>query len=175
MDLVICSFMDACEQAAGFDAVISIESPGATALTGRLPRFGARPAPAHEVLCFHDIEDADQATAPQRHHLAAGLAFARRHAEGRLLIHCFAGVSRSTAIAYAILIDRAGAHGDEGAVLEHLLALRPQACPNRLMVRHGDALLGRGGRMIVAVEDHPTIIETRRRNFSPPAHNAEVR
>src|SRR6185295_3953560 len=116
-----------------------------TVLTGRLQRFGAVDEPAHEVLCFHDIEDADQATAPQRHDVAAGLAFARRHAGRRLLIHCFAGVSRSTAIAYAILIDRAGEAADARGVLDQLLAMRPQACPNRLMVRHADALLDRGG------------------------------
>jgi predicted protein tyrosine phosphatase len=171
MDIVICSFADACERAAAFDAVISIESPDATEVTGRLQRFHAVHEPAHEVLCFHDIEDASQPTAPQGRHVAAGLAFARRHVERRLLIHCFAGISRSTALAYAILIDRARAHGDhpdERAVLESLLALRPQACPNRLMVRYADALLDCGGRMIEAVERHPVIIETRRRNFSPP-------
>lgn len=168
MDLVICSFADACESAHGFDAVISIESPGAAVGNGQLQRFRKPGEPAHLVLCFHDIEDAGQATPPQRGHVAEGLAFARAHAERRLLIHCFAGVSRSTALAYAILVDRARARDDERAVLERLLALRPQACPNRLMVRHADELLGRAGRMLAAVEAHPIIMETRRRNFSPP-------
>ena len=169
MDLVICSFADACEQAHTFEAVISIESPDATELTGRLRRFRKIGEPAHKVLRFHDIEDPAQPSPPLRRHVTAGLRFARRHAERRLLIHCFAGVSRSTALAYAILIDRARAVGDERAMLERLLAIRPQACPNRLLVRHADALLGCDGRMIRAVEEHPMIIETRRRNFSPPA------
>ncbi len=168
MDLVICSFADACERARDFDAVISIESPGAAVGNGQLQRFRKPTEPAHLVLCFHDIEDAAQATPPQRQHVADGLAFARTHAGRRLLIHCFAGISRSTALAYAILVDRHRAQADESALLERLLALRPQACPNRLMVRYADALLGRDGRMIAAVEDHPTIIATRRRNFSPP-------
>ncbi len=168
MDLVICSFDDACTRAREFDAVISIESPGATALTGRLDRFREPGEPAHQVLCFYDIEDPAQPSAPERRHVEAGLDFARAHATRRLLIHCFAGVSRSTALAYAILVERHGRAGDERAMLDRLLVLRPQACPNRLMVRYADALLGCEGRMIQAVEDHPVICETRRRNFSPP-------
>jgi predicted protein tyrosine phosphatase len=168
-ELVICGFEEACERAASFDAVISIESPDATPTTGRLRRFRAAAEPAHKVLRFHDVEDVHQARPPTRRHVRAGLEFARRHAGRRLLIHCYAGVSRSTALAYAILVHRHGAVGREYGMLERLLALRPQACPNRLVVRHADALLGCGGRMVQAVEEYPRVVETRRRNFSPPS------
>ncbi len=167
-ELVIGSFDDARAEAAGFDAVISIESPDSTPSTGRLQRFRAPTEPAHKVLRFRDIEDPMLPAAPARHHVRAGLRFARRHRGRRLLIHCHAGVSRSTALAFAILIDRHDAVGDEHRLLERILELRPQACPNRLVVRHADALLGCAGRMIQAVEDHPVIQATRRRNFSPP-------
>lgn len=167
--LVICSFDDACRDAAAYDAVISIESPDATRATGRLERFREAHEPAHKVLRFHDIEDPRAPAPPRRHHVRAGLDFARRQAGRRLLIHCHAGVSRSTALAYAILVHRHGAAGDEPRLLERILEIRPQACPNRLVVRYADALLGCGGRMIAAVEAHPVILETRRRNFSPPA------
>ena len=167
-ELAVCSWLDACEQAAGYDAVISIESPDATDDNGRLRRFGAPGEPAHHVLCFHDIEDPHQPAPPRRRHVRDGLVFARRHAGRRLLIHCHAGVSRSTALAYAVLIDQHGAVGDEARMLERLLALRPQACPNRLVIRYADQLLGCAGRMIRAVDDHPTIQATRRRNFGPP-------
>ena len=168
-DVAVCSWLDACEQAVGYDAVISIESPHATEDNGRLRRFGAPGEPAHHVLCFHDIEDPHQPAPPRRRHVRDGLVFARRHAGRRLLIHCHAGVSRSTALAYAVLIDQHGAVGDEARMLERLLALRPQACPNRLVIRYADQLLGCAGRMIRAVDDHPTIQATRRRNFGPPA------
>ena len=167
-ELLVCSWLDACEHAAGYDAVISIESPTATSDSGRLRRFGAADEPAHQVLCFRDIEDPHQPAPPRRRHVRDGLGFARTHAGRRILIHCYAGVSRSTALAYAILIDQHGAVGDEPAMLERLLALRPQACPNRLVVRYADELLGCGGRMIRAVEDHPIIQATRQRTFSPP-------
>jgi predicted protein tyrosine phosphatase len=167
-DLVVCSWLDACERAAAFDAVISIESPDATPDNGRLRRFIEPDEPAHKVLCFHDIDDPRLPAPPRRRHVREGLLFARQHAGRRLLIHCHAGVSRSTALAYAILIDHHRAIGDERRMLDHLVALRPQACPNRLMVRYADQLLGCRGRMIQAVEEHPVIQETRRRNFSPP-------
>jgi predicted protein tyrosine phosphatase len=167
--LVICNFDDACRDGGGFEAVISIESPDSTPATGRLGRFRAAHEPIHKVLRFHDIESRRDPHPPLRHHVRAGLAFARRHAGRRLLIHCHAGVSRSTALAYAILVHRAGPDCDEARVLERILELRPQACPNRLVVRHADVLLGRGGRMLRAVEAHPVIQETRRRNFSPPS------
>lgn len=167
-DVVVCSWLDACERAAFHDAVISIESPNATPDNGRLRRFGAPGEPAHHVLCFHDVEDPHHPTPPRRRHVRDGLHFARAHAGRLLLIHCYAGVSRSTALAYAILIDQHGAVGAEAAMLDRLLALRPQACPNRLMVRYADQLLGCRGRMIRAVESHPAIQATRQRNFSPP-------
>ncbi|MBI3513971.1 MAG: dual specificity protein phosphatase family protein, partial [Proteobacteria bacterium] len=146
-----------------------IESPDATEQSGRLRRFTQATEPAHQVLCFYDIDDPRQPAPPRRGHVRDGLLFARQHVDRRLLIHCYAGISRSTALAYAILIDRHGGVGDERRLLEHLLEIRPQATPNRLMVRHADALLRRGGRMIAAVDGHPVIQETRRRNFSPPA------
>jgi predicted protein tyrosine phosphatase len=166
-ELVICSFDDACRDAALYQAVISIESPGSTRATGRLARFRATHEPVHKVLRFHDIEDPRAPAPPRGHHVRAGLDFARRQAGRRLLIHCHAGVSRSTALAYAILVHRHAAPGDEARVLERVLEIRPQACPNRLVVRYADTLLGCGGRMIAAVEAHPTIRATRHRNFSP--------
>jgi len=85
---------------------------------GRLARFRAPTEPAHKVLRFYDIDDPRQPAAPARHHVHAGLRFARQHAGRHLLIHCQAGVSRSTALAYAILVDRHDAVGDERAMLE---------------------------------------------------------
>ncbi len=168
-DLVVCGWDDACTRATEFDAVISIESPGSTPSNGQLRRFTKAHEPAHAVLCFHDIDDPYGPTPPRRRHVRDGLVFARRHAGRRLLIHCYAGVSRSTALAYAILIDHHRAVGDEARILDGLLAIRPQANPNRLIVRYADALLGCDGRMIRAVERHPTILETRKRIYAPPA------
>ena len=63
-----------------------------------------------------------------------------------LLIHCYAGVSRSPAAAY-ILACAAGAAGEEAALANFLRAASPRATPNALMVALADELLERGGAM----------------------------
>ena len=67
-----------------------------------------------------------------------------------LLIHCYAGVSRSTAGAFitACALDPTR---DEGAIAADIRARSPTATPNRLMVEIADRLLGRNGRMVSAV------------------------
>ena len=89
--------------------------------------------------------------APQEADVAALIDFAGTWDRARpLLIHCAAGISRSTAAALAALV----LHSDEP---EHALARRlrraaPHARPNRRIVRLADALLGRRGRLVAAVE-----------------------
>lgn len=91
-------------------------------------------------------------THPTEEHISRLLAFSRSW-DGRLpmLLHCYAGVSRSTAAAFAVLCDRLGpGHEDHAARLVRERA--PHADPNRLIVRIADSLLGRDGRMVRAVE-----------------------
>lgn len=67
-----------------------------------------------------------------------------------LLIHCLAGVSRSTAAAYTIICKLLGP-GREEAAFDLLLKIRPCASPNRLIVKYADQLLERKGAMIKSV------------------------
>ena len=68
-----------------------------------------------------------------------------------VLIHCWAGISRSTASAYtALCMLRPKA--DEEELAFELRAASPSATPNRLIISHTDALLGRQGRMSRAIE-----------------------
>lgn len=67
-----------------------------------------------------------------------------------LLIHCHAGVSRSTAAAY-VLACAVRPAGEEAALAQHLRAVCPEATPNALMVALADAALGRGGAMSAAI------------------------
>ncbi|HEX7857737.1 MAG TPA: hypothetical protein VF503_29010 [Sphingobium sp.] len=78
------------------------------------------------------------------------MEFARAHADGALLVHCYHGVGRSAAIALAILADRYGA-GAEPDALEDLLAVRPEVTPNLVVVTLADQILGRSGKLIGAV------------------------
>ena len=69
----------------------------------------------------------------------------------RLYVHCHAGVSRSTATAYLTLACRRGA-GREADAFAELLGLTEKPWPNRSIVAHADALLGRGGRLLAPLD-----------------------
>jgi predicted protein tyrosine phosphatase len=90
--------------------------------------------------------------APDARHVARIIDFAGVWAgQGPMVIHCWAGISRSTAAAF-ITLCVLNPDAPEQLIARHLRAASPTAYPNRLMIRLGDAALGRAGRMIGAVE-----------------------
>jgi predicted protein tyrosine phosphatase len=110
-------------------------------------------ADRHLRLTVHDIDrPTEDMIAPCEDHVAKLLSFADAwDPRDPMLIHCWAGISRSTAAAFIVLCSR----NDAGCEAEIARAMRhraPHAQPNRLLVRHADALLGRKGRMIAAVD-----------------------
>jgi predicted protein tyrosine phosphatase len=92
----------------------------------------------HLRLAFHDIvEPMVGLTAPDRDMMQAVLDFGRSSDDQRaLLIHCWAGISRSSAAAYAVACDRNP--GFERDIAIELRRRSPSATPNRLMVRLAD-------------------------------------
>ncbi|NJM30795.1 MAG: hypothetical protein HC855_12470 [Rhizobiales bacterium] len=68
-----------------------------------------------------------------------------------MVIHCWAGISRSTASAYMAqcLLHP---HADEHALAGELRDASPSATPNALMIAYADQLLGRDGRMVKAIQ-----------------------
>ena len=110
-------------------------------------------ADAHLQLGINDVADANFAESPPaEHHIERLIGFGRGwNAEAPMLVHCWAGVSRSTAAAYILLCDRLGA-GCETDVASALRYRAPHAFPNPLMIRLADRALGREGRMVRAVE-----------------------
>jgi predicted protein tyrosine phosphatase len=110
------------------------------------------PPDRHLRLGVHDIiEPAEGSVAPDSSHIADLLAFAKDWDRTQpLLVHCWAGISRSTAAAYILLCDVHGP-GHEERIAQALRFRAAHAQPNRLMIRHADQILGRGGRMIDAV------------------------
>ena len=117
------------------------------------PAFAAFAPHRRIALRFHDIiEPVPGWLAPSREDVARLLAFGRELGEpaaGHLLVHCHAGVSRSTAAAALIL---AQAHPDRPApeALERVAQIRPHAWPNLRILEFGDALLGRDGALVAA-------------------------
>jgi predicted protein tyrosine phosphatase len=106
----------------------------------------------HVRLAFHDIaEPIAGLTAPDRDIMQAVLDFGRSSEHQRaLLIHCWAGISRSSAAAFVIACDRNS--GFERDIAIELRRRSSSATPNRLMVRLADDLLQRDGRMVEAIE-----------------------
>jgi predicted protein tyrosine phosphatase len=106
------------------------------------------------LLRFNDIvEDRPGLVAPTASTIATILALAETPPrDATLLIHCHAGVSRSTAAAY-ILASATRPAGEEGVLAEFLRAACPEATPNALMVALADDALGRGGAMRRAISD----------------------
>ena len=69
---------------------------------------------------------------------------------GRVLIHCEAGVSRSSAAALIMYACWLGP-GQEREAMTRVLAQRPIAIPNRRMVELADKLLAREGRLVAVL------------------------
>ena len=119
-------------------------------------------ADQHLKLGVNDVADpAAGDSPPARDHVERLLAFSREwDAEKPLLIHCWAGISRSMASAYTVLCDRLG----PGREVEIAMAIRRRAAhanPNLLLVRHADEVLGRNGRMLEALKTMgpPLVVE----------------
>jgi predicted protein tyrosine phosphatase len=104
----------------------------------------------HLELSFHDITETRPGfVAPDKAIMQAILDFARAARGRKLLIHCWAGISRSSASAYAIACDRNP--GFEREIANELRRRAPSVTPNHLMVSLADDLLGRNGRMTEAI------------------------
>jgi predicted protein tyrosine phosphatase len=106
----------------------------------------------HLKLAMDDIVDDGAGSPPNERHVQRFLAFARSwDAKSPMLIHCWAGISRSMAATFTLLCERLGP-GRELEIARTIRARAPHADPNRLFVRHADDAMGRCGRMIAAVD-----------------------
>lgn len=110
-------------------------------------------AERHLVLGMDDIcEPLDGYVCPAEEHVERLLAFARAwDRSAPMVIHCFAGISRSTAGAF-VTACALNPHRDEIAIARAIRRASPTAMPNRRLVALADRLLGRRGRMVAAVE-----------------------
>ena len=106
----------------------------------------------HRRFSFNDItEPRPGLVAPSAEMIGELLDFGRGWDGARpLLVHCWAGISRSCAAAFVLACDRNP--GRERAIAGELRSRAPFATPNRLMVRLADDLLARDGRMVAAID-----------------------
>ena len=108
-------------------------------------------------LRFHDIiEDRPGQLTPQPDHVAAILQFGRdlqaaAPGQARLLVHCHAGISRSTA-SMVLILAQAMPEVAETEIVAMVHGIREKAWPNLRMIEFGDAMLQRSGRLVAAVQ-----------------------
>ncbi|KQT60829.1 protein tyrosine phosphatase [Methylobacterium sp. Leaf456] len=136
--------------ASGASHLVTLATLGSPGLAIERPQ---QIAPEHHLrVGFSDI------VAPMEGHLPPGEAHVRAvldfatawNRERPLLLHCYAGISRSTAAAYAVACALSPER-DEAELARALRRLAPSATPNRLFVAIADDRLGRRGRMSAAI------------------------
>lgn len=139
-------------------AVLSIEHPDVVETNpGYAPRLSDV---TQKILCFWDSEQAVH-RGPDIEQIEKGIMFALTHLDaGDVIIHCKAGKSRSTALALGVLALQ-NPNKNEATLIGELLALRPVAAPNIIVIEMVDALAGRGGNLLQAVLDHPVLTQQR--------------
>jgi predicted protein tyrosine phosphatase len=107
----------------------------------------------HLMISMDDItEPAEGFVAPNNEHVERALAFVRQwDRSAPLVIHCYAGISRSTASAF-MAACALNPHRDELSIAQQIRKASPSAYPNRLIVSLADKALGRNGRMLDALD-----------------------
>lgn len=134
-------------RASGASHVVSLMTP-----PGTVPRPPGIAPERHLFIGMSDIAEAtDGHVLPGHEHVEALLDFIggwdRRQP---LVIHCWAGISRSTAAAYIGVCALDPSRSEESAA-KALRRASPMATPNRRLVALADEILGRNGRMVEAI------------------------
>jgi predicted protein tyrosine phosphatase len=136
----------------------TVEETGARHIVTLLRMIDRVERPAHIAPDNHLILSVDDIAAPMEgytcpgdEHVARLIDFVGKWDRAApMVVHCFAGISRSTAAAYITLCAVNPAR-NEGEIARHIRSASRFASPNPLIVSLGDRLLGRGGRMIEAI------------------------
>ena len=110
-------------------------------------------AERHLKLGVNDITEViDGLVCPDETTVEAVLRFGREWDEAQpLVVHCWAGISRSTAAAFMIVCER-NPRVAEAEIARSIRGASATAYPNRRLVALADEALGRGGRMSAAVQ-----------------------
>ncbi len=111
------------------------------------------PADNNLFLRMHDIsEPLDGHVAPDAEHVESLVDFVRNWDRAApLVVHCWAGISRSTAAAF-VSVCALRPERDEQEIAWAIRRASPTATPNIRIVSFADAMLGRNGRMVAAIE-----------------------
>jgi len=153
----------------GFWNIVSIREPNV-----RKPEFLCQARSYVEILCEDtERDDPEHSARPPRAEDASTIfEFLDRHPEEPVMVHCFAGLSRSTAVALAIIVKALMQRKANPADLQTLIPsavdllvrLRPQARPNLLFLRlylENFLPADQAERLASALINHPVLLANR--------------
>lgn len=123
---------------AGFWNLISIREP-------KRPKIDPNGFKKIQKSIFHDVagleglDDSYRWVIPNEGHIQEIMRFADDVWDEPILIHCWEGKSRSTAVALALIVRGMHSHGSTTDEIikdapEHLIAIRPRSVPNHLVL-----------------------------------------
>lgn len=137
--LIICDKSSAPKHYNWADCIISLDdSPSNIEVVG----------PKHLLIQCEDVDDPTYPYGPnfwQMKSVIEHVKTCKVHQRSHLLVHCFAGVSRSTATAWGVLCHQ-GLSVEEAWA--KVLRVRSYAWPNLLICQHFDKLLNLDGKMV---------------------------
>lgn len=144
MSVTICSLAEAEKIHDQFDYVISITDPRV-----KLPSFGKY----HLHVKFQDTADP---TEHQFRSMKTGASkiynWATEHGlnhDSKILVHCHAGISRSSAIAWSLLVMFGDGYIE---AFKKIYMARPQIWPNLILLALMDAKMGQDGEFYQAAQ-----------------------
>jgi predicted protein tyrosine phosphatase len=137
----------------------TVEETGALHIVTLLRHTDRVERPNHILETNHLVLGMDDVTAPMdgcvipcEEHVQRLIGFVRGWNRAKpLVVHCYAGISRSTAGAY-VAACALNAQRSELAIAQELRRASATATPNARIVSLADRLLGRNGRMVAAIE-----------------------
>lgn len=148
----ICGVAELEQFAGDVTHILGILDPGTPQPDG----YVHHPKALRDEFRFYDIvTEQDGRSMPTEHDMAAILKVGEKLAAQpvrHLLVHCYAGVSRSTASAVALMAQRNP--GRAADIFAALGDIRPKAWPNSVMIGHADRLLNLGGTLVEALRLH---------------------
>lgn len=148
----ICGIAELHEFAGDVSHILGILDPGTPPPDG----YEHHPEALRDEFRFYDVvvNDATR-TMPSEADVVKILEVGEKLAKlpvKHLLVHCYAGVSRSTASAVTLMAQRNP--GRAADIFAALGDIRPKAWPNTVMIGHADRLLGLGGTLVEALRLH---------------------
>lgn len=148
----ICGVAELEQFAGDVTHILGILDPGTPQPDG----YVHHPKALRDEFRFYDIvTEQDGRSMPTEHDVAAILKVGEKLAAQpvrHLLVHCYAGVSRSTASAVTLMAQRNP--GRAADIFAALGDIRPKAWPNSVMIAHADRLLSLGGTLVEALRLH---------------------